>query len=178
MATFAEIEEATTRYADHRELVKLRVQYLNDEIEKLKRVHLPEIKDAAADAANALASLETLIDESRGLFVRPRSIIISGIRVGLQKGKGGLEYDDEDTVIRLIRKVLPLEQHELLIKIKESVNKKALGDLDVATLKKVGVTVQGTGDVVLVKPVDSEVEKIVAAVVKEAKAAAELEEAA
>lgn len=178
MATFVEIEEATTQYADHRELVKLRVQYLNDEIEKLKRVHLPEIKDAAADAANALASLETLIDESRGLFVRPRSIIISGIRVGLQKGKGGLEYDDEDTVIRLIRKVLPLEQHELLIKIKESVNKKALGDLDVATLKKVGVTVQGTGDVVLVKPVDSEVEKIVAAVVKEAKAAAELEEAA
>jgi len=178
LATLAEIEGATKSYADHRELVKLRVQYLNDEIEKLKRVHLPEIKDAAADAANALASLEALIDDSRNLFVRPRSIIISGIKVGLQKGKGGIEYEDEATVIRLIRKVLPEEQHELLIKTKESVNKKGLGDLDVATLKRLGVTVQGTGDVVLVKPVDSDVEKIVSAVVREATAAADLEEAA
>lgn len=179
MASLTEIEQKTKHYADHRELLILRVQELHDRIEELKRECLPAIKEAAADAANAKSSLEALIDESRSLFGKPRSIIISGIKVGLQKGKGGLKYDDEATVIRLIRKHLPEEQHELLIKVKETVIKKALGDLDVTTLKKVSVTVQDTGDVVLVKPVDSDVDKIVNAMLKEsAGEVGDLEEAA
>ena len=168
MATLAEIEQATKLYADNRELLILRVQELHDRIEELKREHLADIKEAAADTANAKGSLEALIDDSRNLFVKPRSIIISGIKVGLQKGKGGIEYEDEAAVIRLIRKHLPEEQHELLIRVVEKVIKKNLGDLDVATLKKIGVTVQGTGDAVLVKPVDSDVDKIVNAMLKEA----------
>lgn len=179
MASLAEIEVATKHYADNRELLILRVQELHDRIEELKREYLDGIKAAAADTANAKASLEALIDDSRGLFVKPRSIIISGINVGLRKGKGGLEYEDEATVIRLIRKHLPEQQHELLIKVIEKVIKKALAELDVTTLKKIGVTVQGTGDVVLVKPVDSDVDKIVNAMLKEAAGEAEdMEEAA
>lgn len=178
MGTLAAIEKATKLYADHRELLGLRVQDLHDKIEELKREHLTAIKEAAADAANAKSALEVIIDESRALFVKPRSIIISGIKVGLQKGKGGLDYNDDETVIRLIRKHLPKEQHELLIKVKESVVKKALGELDVATLKKIGVTVQGTGDVVLIKATDSDVDKIVNAMLKEAADEPEMEDAA
>jgi hypothetical protein len=179
MASLAEIEQATKLYADNRELLILRVQELHDRIEELKREHLGDIKTAAEDTANAKGSLEALIDDSRNLFVKPRSIIISGIKVGLQKGKGGIEYEDEAAVIRLIRKHLPEEQHELLIRVVEKVIKKNLGDLDVATLKKIGVMVQGTGDVVLVKPVDSDVDKIVNAMLKESSGEADrMEEAA
>lgn len=167
MATLGEIELATKAYADRRELLCLRVENLQTDIEKLKRKRMPEIKSAAADAANARNDLEAIIDDSRGLFVKPRSIIISGIKVGLQKGKGGLDYEDDATVIRLIRKHLPPEQGELLIKVIEKVIKKSLSELDVSTLKKIGVTVQGTGDEVLIKPVDSDVDKIVNAMLKE-----------
>lgn len=168
MPALADIEIATKLYADHRELLRLHVEELHNEIEELKRTRLPQIKAAAGDAANAKGQLEALIDESRGLFVKPRSVIFSGIKVGIQKGKGGLDYEDEATVIRLIRKHLPSSQHELLIKITEKVLKKGLGELDTTTLKKLGVTVQGTGDVVLVKAVDSDVDKIVNAMLKEA----------
>ncbi|BCS55165.1 hypothetical protein [Geobacter sp. SVR] len=173
MGTLAEIEQATKAFADRRELLALRIEDLHTDIESMKRERLPAIKEAAADAANAKAALEAIIDDSRAQFVKPRSIIISGIRVGLQKGKGGLDYEDEATVIRLIRKHLPAEQHELLIKTIEKVIKKALSELDVTTLKKIGVTVQGTGDVVLIKPVDSDVDKIVNAMLKEAAGDAE-----
>lgn len=167
MSTLALIEQATKEYSDRRDLLILRVEDLNADIEVLKRERLPLIKEAAAAAANAKSALEAVIDDSRALFTKPRSIIISGIQVGLRKGTGGLEYDDEATVIRRIRKQLPEEQHELLIKTIEKLIKKALGQLDVATLKKLGVTVQGTGDVVLIKAVDSDVDKIVNAMLKE-----------
>jgi hypothetical protein len=167
MSTLAEIEQATKKYSDCRQLLILRVEDLNADIEVLKRERLPAIKDAAAAAANARGDLEAIIDSSRPLFTKPRSIIISGIQVGLRKGTGGLDYDDEAAVIKRIRKHLPEEQHELLIKTIEKIIKKALGQLDVATLKKLGVTVQGNGDVVLIKAVDSDIDKIVSAILKE-----------
>jgi hypothetical protein len=178
MANLAEIETATKAYADKRGLLILKVELLNTEIEELKRKHMDEIKALAGETANAKSTLETVIDDSRPLFVKPRSIIISGIKVGLQKGKGGLDYEDEATVIRLIRKHVP-QLADLLIKTVEKVIKKALGELDVITLKKIGVTVKGTGDEVLIKPVDSDVDKIINAMLKESAAeTAELEEAA
>lgn len=178
MASLAEIEIATKRYADRRGLLNLKVEQLNTLIEELKRDHLPEIKELAGETANAKSALEAVIDDSKQLFIKPRSIIISGIKVGLQKGKGGLEYVDEATVIRLIRKHLPAAQHELLIKTIEKVIKKALGELDVTTLKKIGVTVQGTGDEVLIKAVDSDVDKIITAMLKESGDTDDLQEAA
>jgi len=164
--SLAEIEQATKTYADRRGLLILKVERLNTAIEELKRQHLPKIKDLAEQTANAKSRLEALVGDNKGLFTKPRTIIISGIKVGLQKGKGGLEYDDEDRVIRLIRKHLPQEQHELLIKTVEKIIKKALGELDVTTLKKIGVTVQNTGDEVVIKAVDSDVDKIVNALLK------------
>lgn len=168
MSNLTTIEEATKTYADRRDMLIMLVTELHDAIEELKRTHLPGIKTAAAETANAKSALDALIDDNRTLFVKPRSVIYSGIKVGLQKGRGGLDYEDEATVIRLIKKHLPKEQHDLLIKTIEKVIKKALGELDVATLKKIGVTVQDTGDVVLIKPVDSDVDKIVNAMLKEA----------
>jgi hypothetical protein len=160
--------------------LSLRVQDLHDKIEELKRIALPEIKQAAADAANARGALEVLIDTSRGLFARPRSIIISGITVGLRKGSGKIEFDDADTVIKRIKKFFAdAEEQAIYIKTTETLRKKNLESLDAATLKKLGVTVEDTGDVVLIKPVKSDIDKIVNAMLKDSgNEAEELEEAA
>jgi hypothetical protein len=70
-------------------------------------------------------------------------------------------------VVARIKKHLP-EQADVLIKLKETPVKDALAQLSAAELKKLGVTVSEAGDQVVVKPVDSEVDKMVDALMKEA----------
>lgn len=168
MASLAEIEVATKTYADKRGLLILKVELLNTEIEELKRKHLGEIKALAGDTANAKGHLEAIIDSSRSLFVKPRSIVIAGIKVGLKKGSGKIEFDDEELVIKRIKKLYPKEdEREIYIKTTEKLRKKPLEDLDAVTLKKLGCTLEDTGDVVLIKATDSDVDKLIGAILKE-----------
>ena len=41
-------------------------------------------------------SLRALIEESPELFEKPRSVVLHGIKLGYQKGKGGIVWDDAD----------------------------------------------------------------------------------
>uniref|UniRef100_UPI00248EC44C hypothetical protein n=1 Tax=Thalassobaculum salexigens TaxID=455360 RepID=UPI00248EC44C len=70
-------------------------------------------------------------------------------------------------VVELIIKHLP-EQTESLIKVTETPVKSALANLPTADLKRIGVTVTQTGDQVYIAPTDSEIDKLVDALVKEA----------
>lgn len=161
------IETAAKRFADeHKALCDL-VGQLNEGLEALKRQALPAIKRAVARTAERQAELSGLVDQGRHLFVRPRTVIFHGIKVGLEKGKGKIEWDDEERVIKLIRKHLP-EQAEGLIKTEEYVSKGALKGLTVAELKLIGCTVEETDDQVVIRPTDSDVDKVVRAMLKEA----------
>ena len=180
MSSLAVIEQATKAYADKRGLLILKIELLNTEIEELKRKHLGEIKALAGETANAKGHLEAIIDSSRSLFVKPRSIVIAGIKVGLKKGSGKIEFADEELVIKRIKKMFPKEdEREIYIKVTEKLRKKPLEDLDAATLKKLGVTLEGTDDVVLIKATDSDVDKLIGAILKESGGdSEELQEAA
>ena len=111
--------------------------------------------------------LKVAIESAPELFVKPRTLVIAGVRIGIQKGKGQIVYGDADQVVKLIRKHFP-EQADALIAVKETPVKKALANLSVAELKRIGVTVEETGDQVVIKPTDSEVDKLVAALLREA----------
>jgi hypothetical protein len=102
------------------------------------------------------------------LFVRPRTIIFHGIKVGLQKGSGKIEYDKSeiDRIVRLIEKHFP-EQTEVLIQTKKAPIKKALANLSGAELKKLGIEIDDSTDAVVIKPTDSEIEKVVDRLLKE-----------
>jgi len=179
MSTLREIEDTTRLLADNRELLKLRVEDLHIKIEELKRAHMKGIKEAAADTASTRIVLEQMISDSRHLFQKPKSLIFSGIRVGLKKGAGAVIFDDEALVIKRIKKIFNPADHETYIKTTEKVRKKPLEELDAATLKRLGVTLEGNGEVVLIKAVDSDVDKIVNAMLKEASGDPdEMEEAA
>lgn len=167
MTTLAEIEQHTRRYADARAVLAARVQALQDDIEQAKRRKLPGIKKAVAAAAEARDRLQAAIEESPELFQRPRTLVIAGIRVGYTKGAGRLRFDDPARVVALIRRHYP-EQAEALIKVTETPIRKALGNLSVAELKRIGVTVEETGDAVVIKPTDSEVDKLVNALLADA----------
>ena len=179
MATLTEIEKLTKEYADTRQRLADTVRTLEDKIEALKRQYLPGIKTQVAIAAEKKLNLENAIEDSRALFVRPRTAIFHGIKVGFQKRKGKIEFDksDNDRIVKLIEKYFP-EKAETLIDVKKTPVKKTLGDMAAADLKKLGIRVDATGDMTVIKPTDSQIEKLVEALLKEKDSEEGAEEAA
>ncbi len=166
MATLGDIERLTREFADARERLSGTVRTLEDRIEALKRQYLPGIRKQVGLAREKKSVLAAAIGDSPELFVKPRTVVISGIKIGFEKGKGSLGWESDEVVVKLIRKHFPGDA-DILIKTKETPLKKALSALSVADLKKIGVTVEETGDVVVIRPTDSEVDKLVDALLKD-----------
>lgn len=166
MATLSEIEQLTKEYAIHRKMLADRVTELEEELAQVKKRHLNNIKKAVTVAAANQSRLHAAIEDSPELFKKPRTIVLYGVKVGFQKGKGEIKWEDADQVLRLIKKHFP-EQAETLIKVAETPVKTALAQLSVQDLKRIGVTVVETGDQVMIKPTDGEVDKLVDALLKD-----------
>jgi phage host-nuclease inhibitor protein Gam len=167
MSAIDQISKRAEVYAQVRALLAEKVTALNDGIAQLQRDHIPGIKKAVAKAAEAQASLQALIEAHPECFTKPKTQVLSGVKVGFQKGKGTISFDDADTVVARIKKHLP-DQVDLLIRNKETPVKEALAQLSAADLKKIGVSVTEAGEQVVIKPVDSEVDKLVEAMLKSA----------
>lgn len=165
MTKLTDIEPNAKAYAEARSKVVEIVTQLNDAIEALKRDHMPALKRAITKAAEKHDQLKQIIEANPTLFVKPRTVIYHGVKLGMQKGKGGISFDDADQVVRLIKRHFP-EQADVLVVTTEKPAKDALAQLTVADLKKVGCTVVDAGDAVVIKPTDSEVDKLVDALMK------------
>lgn len=167
MSTMHDIEKLTKEYSGARGELAGHVGSLEAELESVKRRRLSAIKRLLAEASEAEVKLRAALEESPEIFKRPKTQIFYGIRVGYQKAKGTITFGNPDAVIRLIKKHFP-EQAEILIRTVETPNKQSLSELPAGDLKKLGCEVVETGEVVVVKPVDGEVEKLVNALLKDA----------
>lgn len=165
MTQITDLENPAKAFADARAKVAEIVTLLNEGIDALKRHHMPELKRAITRAAEKHDRLKQIIEANPALFVKPRTVIYHGVKIGYAKGKGGISFDDADQVVRLIKKHFP-EQADVLVAVSEKPVKDALGQLTVAELKKVGCTVVDAGDAVVIRPTDSEVDKLVDALLK------------
>lgn len=163
------IEQLTKTYAAARTMLADRVGALEDEITTSKRARMRGIKTAVAAAAEAEQALRNAIEANAHLFTKPRTHVFHGVKVGMAKGKGELSFESNEQVCKLIHKHFA-EQSDVLINIKESPVKKALAQLSAAELKRIGVTVIETGDQCVIRPTDSEVDKVVNALLKDAQA--------
>lgn len=172
MTPIEQIEQQTRAYAEARARLSGRVQALQAEIGRLRAEHLNGIRAAVREAADAHDALHSLVEARPDCFLRPKTITIAGVRVGYMKQKGQVVIDDEAAVIGRIRKLLPDAQAELLIRTRESVHKPAVYDLTVTDLKRLGITVTDDADAVIIKPVDTEVDKLVNALLAEAERSA------
>jgi len=180
MASLALVEQKTQEYAASRQNLNDLVYLLNEKIVILKEEHLPGIREAVAETANKKEALSAVLEESKGLFVKPKTMIIMGIKIGFAKGKGKLSWDTPEMVLKRIKALFtePKEQ-SLYIKTKETPIKKTLQDLPAGTLKKLGITVSDVGEVVVISPTDNEIDKLVDALLNNATATAEeMEDAA
>ncbi len=166
MVTLKEIEGLTQKFADARALLADVVASCKFEREQIVRNYRKRIKDAVDKAKQRQAELRVAIESNPDLFARPRTQIFHGVKVGFRKATGKIEFDDADQVVKLIRKHFP-DQFDALVKVKETPIKKALENLSAGELKKLGIEVAETGDVVLIKDAAGEVDKLVAALLDE-----------
>ncbi len=172
MSNLSDIERAAKKFADARDHLTTIVTTMNEGIEIIKRDNIKRLKKAVANAAEEHDALKALIAASPTSFVKPRSTVFHGIKLGFQKSKGKIDWGDEDQVVKLIKKHFP-EQADVLIATTEKPVKEALNGLSAAELRRIGCNVIEGGDIVFIKPADSAVDKMVTALLKDATAEVE-----
>lgn len=166
MASLAEIEKLTKDFSSGREDLSKRVRALEEAIQAVKKRHLAGIKKSVAHAAEKQHDLKAALEDSRDLFVKPKTMILHGVKIGFMKAKGKITWSDDDQVVKLIRRHFP-DQADILIKTTEKPIKDTLQGLTAAELKRIGVVVQETGDVAVIKSTDNEIDKFVEALLKD-----------
>ena len=167
MENMETIEKLAKDHADARGVLSGRVLNLKAEMDSAGRRLLPGIKSAVAKAKETQADLEAAVAASPDLFKKPKTRIFHGIKCGFKKGGGKVGWANKDAVVKLIRTHFKARFDEL-VKTAYDPIKGALKKLKVAELERIGCTISGTGDTVLADPVDSDVDKLVAALLKEA----------
>lgn len=164
--TLTEIEKLAKELAEARQNLREGLDLIESEMAAIKKKFMPAIRRAVEKAAQRHEALREAIAEAPELFVKPKTVIFHGIRLGYQKAKGEINWEDESQVLKLIKKHFP-EDWETYVKATEKVMKSALAGLSVGDLKKIGVTVTETGDEIFIKPTDSEIDKMINALLKD-----------
>lgn len=165
--TIEDVEGKAKAYADRRALLRDCLQEIESELALIKRRHMKELKRHIALTAECETDLRAAIESAPDLFEKPKTQIFHGIKVGYRKGKGKIEWEDDASLVSLIKRKFPDDVAHLIITT-EVPSKKGLEDLDAAELRKLGVTVEETGEQVVIKPVESDIEKLVKALLKNA----------
>lgn len=133
---------------------------LESDLEAVKQKHLAGLKRQAAVVARREAELNSAVDSNHGLFVKPRTLVLHATKVGLAASVGRLVFDDPATTVRLIKKNRK-DDVALLIHTTEEPNKEAIKMLPADEQAALGARIEGAGDVVIVKRVAGEIEKLV-----------------
>lgn len=165
--SFADIEAAAVLFASARKRIAEAVGALNAELEAAQARHHASVRAAALAGADAFDRLSARIQSRPDLFENPRTVVVNGIKIGMQKGKGAIKFDDEDKAMARIRRQLP-DQAENLIGCRFFIVKSAAALLPAADLKRIGGQIVGAEDQVLIKPLDTETDRLVAAAIKAA----------
>jgi hypothetical protein len=127
----------------------------------------PTLDDIAQEQADLLQLLETLVEANPQLFRKPRSIVIDGVRAGYRKEDDVLDWSDEAAVITRIRALLP-EQEQTLIRSSESLVVDAVAQLEAPVLQQLGIRRIAGADKSFVKIGDSDMDRLVKALVADA----------
>ncbi|MDE0714452.1 MAG: hypothetical protein OXI10_06245 [Gammaproteobacteria bacterium] len=128
--------------------------------------NIDDLKDALAEESSCRDELQGAIEASPELFDKPKTRAFDGIKVGFQKQKGKIDVPDEEKTIKLIRQKLRQFADSLIV-ISEKVDKTQLRKLTVAELGRIGCTLTEDTDAVMIKTSETDVDKLVAALMKD-----------
>jgi len=153
--------------ARKRERLGVMVTHLNRAIQELKTDALPEIRAAIAEATQAWNDTVALVQAHPELFAppQPRTVEAHGIKVGVRQSPGYLQIADAARTVELIKRHKPDDVSHLVITT-ETPSKNSLALLTAAELKQLGVSVVPGSDVVVIKPADGDIDKLVRALIE------------
>lgn len=171
--TITEIRAAAQRLADtHRDCVSRATALesaIAEAITPIYAAHRVGIDAAAEEEAAAKADLQRLVDAAPQLFTRPRSITQDGVKCGFRKAEDQLDWDDEANVIARIRALQQFaDMAPVLIRTEETLNIGALEELDHNARRQLGIRRISGADMSFIGFTDSDVEKMVKAIIADA----------
>ncbi len=134
------------------------------------RGRLRRLRSRAAACEDARAELAAAVAAAPGLFARPRTRIVEGVRVGYRRRPGRVACADEAAAIADIRRLFPDRAAEL-IRIAESLDRNAVRRLDAETQAAIGVVVAESGDEILVAAAPDDLDRLVAGLLEDGDAA-------
>jgi len=140
--------------------LEIKIAQLEADMEIVKQNHLPSLKRQAAKLAAREAELYNAIESAPDFFIKPKTLVIAGTKIGFANSVGSVTFEDSDYVVTQIAKLLP-ERFEALVKITSTPRKDALRELSEKDLGKLGCQVVGAGPTVILKRVSGDVEKLI-----------------
>lgn len=161
-ATLADIANLTGKLQEAHTKLCEAVTEMNHDIELVRQSHLSRLKRCVARAKELRSAVIAAIESTPALFIKPKSLILHGIKVGFKKLPDGILITDEATTIDLITTHCP-ELLPTLVRTTEALNKKHLATLPPDTLQQIGVSIEPGAEETMAVPVDSNVDRLVKA---------------
>lgn len=155
------IDELAAKYAAALRKTEDRAAVVKEEMRAVYRRELPGLKRAVKEAQEIRDELELTIKAAPMLFQEPKTKTLHDIRLGFKKQRGKVIIPDEEATIKLIRKELPEDQQELLIRKREEVHKPSVYDLEVKDAKRLGIRIEDDNDEVYINQAASNIEKLI-----------------
>lgn len=170
----AAIDLLARQYADAQTDLEGLTNELRALIETGTRKAWPELRKATTRAAERYDALLAAVADAKDAFDKPKTRILHGIRVGYRKAQDTVQVLNAENTVALIKKAIP-EQQDVLISITERPVMDGLMQLDDATLKRIGCRRVPGGDAPFAKLAETDLDKVVAALMKAAIEKAEAE---
>lgn len=168
------IDALARQYADAQTDLDTLTNELKAEIDAAVRKRWPDLRRATTRAAERYDVLLAAVSGARDAFDAPKTRILHGVRVGYRKAADVVQVLNAANTCALIKRVLP-DQQGVLIATDEAPVMDGLKQLDDATLKLIGCRRVPGKDAPFAKLADTELDKVVAALMKGAIEKAEAE---
>lgn len=162
--TLLEIERLAQDYAAAVSDAEAVSQQFEAAVAQLKRRFVTKARAHVGHVATARRALQVAIQQAPELWEKPRTRVFHGVQCGLRRVPGELTWDDDDTLIRKIRQFY-VDEIGALIKTVEKPNANGLALLPEDEQRRLGLSVVGTGDRVVLKVVAPDLDKFVRALV-------------
>ena len=121
------------------------------------------LRSRIAEEEVAREELEAAIEAAPELFEKPRTRAVDGIKFGMRKQTGAIDFGDEAKVIERIRKKFP-DRVDVLVRTTVAVDKTALRKLPARELAMLGVSIADAVDEVTIKAAVTDADRLAEAI--------------
>lgn len=168
------IDPLARQYADAQMALDALTNDLKVVIDAAVRKAWPDLKRATTRAAERYEALYVAVSEAKSAFDSPKTRILHGVRCGFRKAKDSVQVLNDNNTCALIGQHMP-ELADTLIAVTSRPIIAALEQLEDADLRKLGCRRVPGKDEPIAKLADTDLDKVVAALMKGAIEKAEAE---